>query len=482
MTNITDITIDYTVSTGKIRIITENNDIFTQIRNYFSEKVKNAHFARRANKFAAQRKYIITPSGVCELGIYWELRKFLIEQQLLVNIIISDRLKRVLECNLNTDAIFYDTFAFKLRDYQQDVVQQALKTGRGLCILGTGAGKTFITAALIENYYKNHSDVFKCLVIVPDLGLVSQTYDEFIKCGITFNLTKWTGSCIPDMAAHVIICNMGILQSQFEKNEWTKYVDLLIVDECHKVKSDNKISKIVSKIKTIHKYGFTGTLPEDQIDKWSISGKFGPTIYEKTSFDLRTEDFLVNVVVKTIDITYNSSPPNLTTNKYKNELTFLHTNTFRNNFILSLCQKLTNNTLVLINFISHGEVIYELLSTLTNKKVFFIRGSVDVDQREEIKQIMENNNDVICVAISAIFSTGVNIKNLHNIIFAAGGKSFVRTVQSIGRGLRKHDNKDKLVIFDIADNLNYGENHSIKRQEIYKSEKIKNTIKYIIQP
>ena len=232
MTNITDITIDYTVSTGKIRIITENNDIFTQIRNYFSEKVKNAHFARRANKFAAQRKYIITPSGVCELGIYWELRKFLIEQQLLVNIIISDKLKRVLECNLNTDAIFYDTFAFKLRDYQQDVVQQALKTGRGLCILGTGAGKTFITAALIENYYKNHSDVFKCLVIVPDLGLVSQTYDEFIKCGITFNLTKWTGSCIPDMAAHVIICNMGILQSQFEKNEWTKYVDLLIVDEC----------------------------------------------------------------------------------------------------------------------------------------------------------------------------------------------------------------------------------------------------------
>ena len=260
------------------------------------------------------------------------------------------------------------------------------------------------------------------------------------------------------------------------------YADNILVSNCHKVKSDNKISKIVSKIKTIHKYGFTGTLPEDQIDKWSISGKFGPTIYEKTSFDLRTEDFLVNVVVKTIDITYNSSPPNLTTNKYKNELTFLHTNTFRNNFILSLCQKLTNNTLVLINFISHGEVIYELLSTLTNKKVFFIRGSVDVDQREEIKQIMENNNDVICVAISAIFSTGVNIKNLHNIIFAAGGKSFVRTVQSIGRGLRKHDNKDKLVIFDIADNLNYGENHSIKRQEIYKSEKIKNTIKYIIQP
>lgn len=479
----TDITLDYTVSTGKLRIFTENTDLFTEIRNFFSERIKNAHFARKNNRFAPQRKYIITPTGICEFGIYWELRKFLIERQILTNIIISDRLQKALNCNYNLKTITFDTFAFELRDYQKDVLHEALKIGRGLCILGTGAGKTFITAALIENYFLNcNSNLFTCLVIVPDLGLVTQTYDEFIKCGVTFKLSKWTGSCVPDMTANVIICNIGILQSQFEKNEWVKYVNLLIVDECHKIKSENKISKIILKIKTLNKYGFTGTLPEEQIDKWSISGKFGPTIYEKTSFDLRTEDFLVNVLIKTIDITYSSTPLKLTDNNYKNELTFLHSNSFRNNLILNLCQKLNNNTLILVNFIEHGKIVYDILSKLPDKQVFFIRGSVEVDEREQIKQIMENNNNIICVAISAIFSTGVNIKNLHNIIFAAGGKSFVRTVQSIGRGLRKHNNKEKLIIFDIADNLKYGKEHSLKRQEIYALEKIKNTIKYIIQP
>jgi superfamily II DNA or RNA helicase len=480
----TDITLDYTVSTGKLRIYTENTDLFTEIRNFFSVKIKNAHFARRSNKFAPQRKYIITPTGICEFGIYWELRKYLIETQKLVNLIITSKLQEVLDTISNSNPILLDTFKFKLRDYQEEVVLKALKLGRGLCILGTGAGKTFVTGALIENHFKNSAkpNLFKCLVIVPDLGLVAQTYDEFLNCGITFNLTKWTGSHAPDMSANVIICNIGILQSQFDKNEWVKYVDLLIVDECHIIKADNKISKIVTKIKTLSKYGFTGTLPEEQVDKWSILGKFGPTIYEKSSYELRTEEFLVNVEIKTLDITYNSRPPNITDNSYRDELTFLHNSEFRNNLLLTLCKKLNNNTLILVNFIEHGEIVYNKLVNLTDKQVFFIRGSVEVDERENIKQIMEKNNNIICVAISAIFSTGVNIKNLHNIIFAAGGKSFVRTVQSIGRGLRKHNNKEKLIILDIADNLKYGKEHNLKRQEIYSLEKIKNTIKYITQP
>ncbi len=97
---------------------------------------------------------------------------------------------------------------------------------------------------------------------------------------------------------------------------------------------------------------------------------------------------------------------------------------------------------------------------------------MEVEVRDEIKKIMETNNNVVCIAMSSIFSTGINIKNIHMIIFASGGKSFVRTIQSIGRGLRLHDNKDKLVIIDIVDNLKYGIRHAEKRQEIYKQEKI----------
>ena len=129
--------------------------------------------------------------------------------------------------------------------------------------------------------------------------------------------------------------------------------------------------------------------------------------------------------------------------------------------------------MILLNNIDHGQHLYDLLSkNLKEKQVFFIRGEVEVEERDKVKKIMENNNNVVCIAISSIFSTGVNIKNLHMILFAAGGKSFIRTVQSIGRGLRLNENKDQLLIVDIADRLEYGTDHSNKRKEIYSEEKI----------
>ena len=121
----------------------------------------------------------------------------------------------------------------ELRDYQQEVISKSMKNGWGTCVLGTGAGKTLITAALIENYYRktNNKELFKCIMIVPDLGLVQQTYDEFLKFGISFKVTKWTGNNKPDLTSNVIICNIQILQSRLDDNEWVKYVDLLVVDE-----------------------------------------------------------------------------------------------------------------------------------------------------------------------------------------------------------------------------------------------------------
>lgn len=476
-----NITFDYNNTTRKLLVTMSCIEEFDRMREYFSVENTGAKFARRYNHFIPRRKYIITPLGSCEVGTYWLIRKYLIENQITCDITITDNFNKIL--NIGRNSPVYTSFKLELRDYQQGVLEKALKAGRGTCILGTGAGKTFTTAALIENFYltQHNKDLFKCIVIVPDLGLVEQTYKEFIDCGVTFSLTKWTGSNKPDLLSNVIICNIGILQSQFEQNEWVKYVDLLIVDECHKIKPDNKISKIISKIKTHNRYGFTGTLPEDQIDKWSVLGKFGPIIYEKTSFDLRVEDFLVNVEVKILDIQYKDIPAKISENNYKNELHFIYNNSFRNSIIKGICNKLNNNTLVLVNHIEHGEVLFDELSN-ADKRVYFIRGEVDVKDREEIKKIMEESNDIICIAISAIFSTGVNIKNLHNIIFAAGGKSFIRTVQSIGRGLRKHSTKEKLIIIDLADNLQYGRSHSIKRQSIYTKEKINFSTKSILQP
>ena len=138
--------------------------------------------------------------------------------------------------------------------------------------------------------------------------------------------------------------------------------------------------------------------------------------------------------------------------------------------------------MILINNIDHGQHLYNLLSqNLKDKQVFFIRGEVDVNERDKVKNIMENSNNVICIAVSSIFSTGVNIKNLHMILFAAGGKSFIRTVQSIGRGLRLSENKNELIIIDLADQLEYGSDHASKRKTIYREEQISFTDYDIIE-
>lgn len=473
------ISFDYKKATGKtpckLVVKCTDKDLFDQIRENFSVENTAARFARRYSRFAPRRKYVITPTGNCELGLYWSIRQYLIKNQIKIDIEVSPTLTKAIKVGLDKEMV--NDFKFTLRDYQEEVIKKAIKLGTGTCVLGTGAGKTFTTAALIENFFRasGDRDTFKCLMLVPDLGLVTQTYEEFLNSGTTYKLTKWTGQTKPDFTANVIIANIGIIQSRFEDNEWLRHIDLLIVDECHKITAGNKISKIVQQIRTPNKFGFTGTLPEDDLNKWSIIGKLGPVIYEKSSYELRLEDHLANVVIKVLNISYSPAPHFSGPSGYRDELEYIYESDKRNSLLQKLVGKLNNNTLILVNHIAHGETLEEYFSKLTNKKVYFIRGSVDVEEREKIKKIMEQETNVVCVAISAIFSTGVNVKNIHNIIFAAGGKSFIRTVQSIGRGLRKHDAKDKLVIFDICDQLKYGQAHCDKRKTIYDKEKIKYT-------
>ncbi|MDB4430191.1 DEAD/DEAH box helicase family protein [bacterium] len=457
---------------SKLVIKCADTELFESMREHFSVENTGARFARRYSRFAPQRKYVITPTGTCELGLYWEIRQYLIKNQVNEEVVVTDKLSKALKVGINIE--LFDNFKFTLREYQEEVIRKAIKLGTGTCVLGTGAGKTFTTAALIENFFRasKDSDTFKCLMLVPDLGLVTQTYDEFLNCGISYKITKWTGKIKPDLTSNVIIANIGIIQSRFEESDWLKYIDLLIVDECHKITAGNKISKIVQQIKTPNKFGFTGTLPEDQLNKWSIIGKLGPVIYEKSSFELREEEYLTNVNIKILNIGYNPKPQFRGPNGYRDELEYIYNNTRRNKIIQTLVSKLQYNTLIMVNHIAHGEVIMEHLEKLEDKRVYFIQGSVEVEEREKIKAIMEEETNVVVVAISAIFATGVNVKNLHNIIFASGGKSFIRTVQSIGRGLRKHNSKDQLIIFDICDNLKYGQAHCDKRKLIYDKERI----------
>ena len=284
------------------------------------------------------------------------------------------------------------------------------------------------------------------------------------------------------MTANCIIANRGILQSQFESNDWIKNVDVLVVDECHTIKKSNKISKMVGKIITNNKFGLTGTLPDNKPDEWNILGKLGKVIYDKDSYELRLESYLTNVDIKIIDVSYKDKPLYVSGgNNFKTELDFIYDNSFRNNVIANISKKFNNNSLILVNHLAHGDALYDKLSLINGKQVYFVKGEVEVEERDKIKKIMETNSNVVCIAMTSIFSTGINIKNIHMIMFASGGKSFIRTIQSIGRGLRLHESKNKLTIIDICDKLRYGIRHNDKRKEIYNSEKINYTITKIVE-
>ena len=466
--------IKFELVNNKIRIAGE---LVPAIRDFFSETDATARFRLkgRARHFADIRNYCITPTGLFEAGLFFDILRYIKEvypdEELHIDSNVSDIIKPTLAA---TDV--YDELTLPLRDYQLAACKKAIQFGRGILKMGTGAGKTLTICSLLSSMFKSTGDTFKCLLIVPDLGLVNQTFSDFSEYDAPFKYTKWSGKNKPDFTANVIIANLGILQSQFKDNDWLEKVDALVIDECHKVKKSNKVSKMVQQIRTVHKFGLTGTMPDGKVDEWNIIGKIGSIIYEKDSFQLRTEKHLTPASTTIIESEFLKSPAYKTGAdaklNYRLELDFIYENQFRNNMINQICANFNNNILVLVNHLKHGETLYDLMSTLKDKRVYFVQGELEVEERENIKRIMEVESNVVCIAMSSIFSTGVNIKNIHMIVFAAGGKSSIRTIQTIGRGLRLHDSKDNLRIIDIADQLKYGQKHVARRKEIYEQERL----------
>jgi len=460
------IEIDYKSSRKQCQIITDS-DTLGMIRNHFSVKNDGALFAKKKGmRFIKDRKYVITPTGLFDFGLYGEILKYLRDQQL-TDITLTEQFKQKLQCGKEIE--FWDGLQYDARYYQKDSVLAGLRRGYGIFLLATGAGKSLCQALLIENFKRNFkSDNFKCLLIVPGLSLVEQLQKDFKDYGVNFTFSGWTG-VNPLQDTEVVICNTQNLNSKFLDNSWILNVDLLITDEAHGVNSDSNLAKIVNKIITPHKFGFTGTLSDKMIDKWKTIGVFGPVIYEKKSKELRDENYLTNVEVTVIQLKHRT--PNVS-RKYKQELDYLYGNQERNNFIYKLASRIGNNTLIMVNHLEHGDSLLSLMSERHDGRVFFVKGETLVEDRAKIIEMMEIHNDIICIAMSSIFSTGINIKNLPNIIFAGLGKSFIRVVQSIGRGLRLHERKNKLRIFDICDDTKYSLSHSQYRQDIYNKEQI----------
>ena len=479
--------IDYDSGRKKGILIT---DYLPNIREYFSVEDKNQNFKRRftVGYRPPSRQYAITPQGRFEPRLASTILEYLTTLEIPFKLEVTDKFKEFIESPLlrdeDKDIV---TLGMSLRDYQYETIKAALRHRSGVIILPTSAGKTFVMATIVRSIQQQQNNL-KTLILVPDIQLVTQSYSDFIEYGIPENeITKWTGSYEPDPNASIVIANIQILQSEKQDLSLLKDIKLLIIDEVHKLKQGNKVNKIVDQITAKYRFGLTGTMPDTKIDEWNILGKLGKVIYKKQSIDLRDQNYISQVHVAILKVNYWDLPtftkPSATnpTAGYEEEIQFLQNSEFRNNLITKIVNGVDKNTLIMVDRIIHGEILLSTLTKNTKKKVYFVHGDIEIEERENIRRLMEEEDDVICVAISKIFSTGINIKNLHNIVFASIGKAKIKIIQSIGRSLRKHASKKRATIFDIGDNLRYGNSHLAERIELYNEEQIPYSITEISQ-
>ncbi len=369
--------------------------------------------------------------------------------------------------------------SFKPRDYQIEGVYDALKYNRRLIISPTGSGKSLMIYA-VARYHVGRKR--RILLVVPTTSLVEQMYKDFIDYG--WDVEKY---CHKVYAGRKKSTQQRVTISTWQsiytmdKTFFAKF-DVIIGDEAHQFKSKSLIG-IMSKMRdTKYRYGFTGTLSGSQTHKWVLEGLFGPSYKVTQTSDLQKKGQLAKLDIRIVLLKHPAIP----FDDYREEMNYIIEHEKRNLFIRNLALSLKGNTLVLFSRVeAHGEPLYNLINSDNDRKVFYVHGGVDSEEREEVRSIVDREADAIIVASYGTFSTGINIKNLHNVIFASPSKSRIRNLQSIGRVLRKGRGKNKAMLYDIADDIsvkgkkNYTLNHLVERVKIYNEENFKYEIRTV---
>ena len=361
----------------------------------------------------------------------------------------------------------------KPRNYQIDAVYDALRYNRKLLISPTASGKSLMIYAVVRYYAEKNK---KILLVVPTTSLVEQMFKDFKDYG-------WDA----ENYCHKIYAGkektneypvtITTWQSIYKlKRPFFKDFEVIIGDEAHLFKSKSLVSIMTKMDAAKYRFGFTGTLDGTQTHKWVLEGLFGPSYKVTQTKELIDKGHLSKLQIRILLLKHDQQK----FETYEDELQYIIGHPKRNNFIKNLVLDLKGNTLVLFSRVeTHGEILYNNINNFAGgkRKVFYVHGGVNAEERETVREITESQKNSIIVASYGTFSTGINIKNLHNVIFASPSKSRIRNLQSIGRVLRKGDNKTQAVLYDIADDIshlsrkNYTLNHLIERIKIYNEEK-----------
>lgn len=368
------------------------------------------------------------------------------------------------------------------RDYQIDAFVYSVRNNRSLLVSPTASGKSFIIY-LLTRYFN-----VKTLIVVPTTTLVHQMASDFKSYGYRHpgnpspsgdsdGIHKvFSGQEKDDPNSQITVTTWQSIYKLPKK--WFDKYDLVIGDEAHlfKAKSLGTIMGNLTQCK--HRFGFTGTLDGTETHKLVLEGLFGPVRNVITTSELMEQKHVSELKIKAIVLKHREEIRKLMVNKtYQEEMDYLVSSEARNRFIKNLTLSLDGHTLVLFQYVDkHGKPLYNMLKDATIP-VFFVHGGVEGEERDKIRHIVMGEKSSIILASYGTFSTGINIPNIENVIFASPSKSRIRNLQSIGRGLRKSDGKTTATLYDIADDLtwksskNHTINHFVERIKIYNEEK-----------
>ena len=370
-------------------------------------------------------------------------------------------------------------------DYQVSAVHHGINHKRALMISPTSSGKSLMIYALVNWYLYHIGELRKILIVVPTTSLVEQLYKDFedyttgSECEYTADMAHRIYSGKEKVTDKRVVITTW--QSIYKlKKDWFKQFGAVIGDEAHNFKAKSLTSILTKMTECEYKFGFTGTLDGTQTHKLVLEGLFGPIHKITTSKALMDKELIAKLHIEAVTLGYTDEEKKLVkTMVYQDEIDFLVNHNKRNKFIRDLALSRETNTLVLYQYVEkHGKKLFEAIKAKDPKRpVFFVSGEIKTEIREEIRAITEKSTDAIIVASYGTFSTGINIRNLHNIIFGHPVKSRIRNLQSVGRVLRKFEGKARATLFDISDDLswkkhkNFSLRHFFERVKIYNSEK-----------
>lgn len=484
--------VKFKLKTNHSVCVETDSSTLAQIINAFSYPNPLVHICKSpwVNPFI----YSISPLGLFKIGLFPEVLAFV--KTIETDIVVDEKIYLCLqpsnlylekgESTKIIDSLAIDGCEIEYRDYQRKAIRAALENGRGIILSPTASGKSLIIAGILYNLLQLLGQTIDrfFLLIVPSRQLVDQMYNDFISYGINI-VQKFTSGNKENNALDpnfpIVISNRQWLERKKNAVLINKKIDVFFCDECQQINAENKVSSFAYKLPTKFKFGCTATLPTNQWDKNEAKGVLGPILFDESIINLQEQGFIAKLNLISVQFVFTAfhkeklniykkiSDEGFTPGyNYISEKNFFYKNEAILTNMMRIISQLPGNTIVFFEFVETGKMLYSIIEKTIYKDRFrYIDGSIPMDKRNEIKDEFLTSDNLCILAQCQTFDTGINIKNIHNVVFIFSTKSPVKIFQSIGRGLRMGEYKNGLNVFDFNSNLRYAKKHLELRKTNY---------------